>query len=87
MSSPRSGRDTPVHADFKWYTETHDFRTLPLLIRPGSVVAINRQIETPEDEECTGKGLEVVVNGPIEEVVKVNLLSPKSPRRCRKFWR
>lgn len=49
----------------KWYTETHDFDSLPLLIRPGSVTAVNFKIEKPDAEDLM-EGLELIVNGPLE---------------------
>ncbi|KAL4927002.1 putative sugar hydrolase [Aspergillus undulatus] len=45
----------------RWYTETHDFSTLPILIRPNSATAVNYVLEKPEDEPW--EGLEVLVNG------------------------
>ncbi|PKY02981.1 putative sugar hydrolase [Aspergillus campestris IBT 28561] len=49
----------------KWYTETHDFDTLPLLVRPGTVTPINRRLERPDGDALDG--LELVVNGPLKE--------------------
>jgi len=48
-----------------WYTETHDFNTLPLLVRPGTVTAINPKLNAPEDGDYLA-GLELLVNGPLE---------------------
>ncbi|KAL5351024.1 31 glycoside hydrolase [Pseudogymnoascus australis] len=62
----------------KWYTETHGFSTLPLLIRPGTVTPINKKIKRPE-EDHRGDGLELLVNGNTEGVVQVKLVDPKRP--------
>ncbi|KAK2758972.1 hypothetical protein FQN54_003070 [Arachnomyces sp. PD_36] len=44
-----------------WYTETHDFETLPILIRPGSVTPINPKLKDPQGD--ANDGLEFLVNG------------------------
>lgn len=33
-----------------WYTETYDFDTMPILIRPGSVIVMNPKLTAPEDD-------------------------------------
>ena len=48
----------------KWYTETHDFTTLPLLLRPGSVTAVNWKIQEPQAKDLMD-GLELLVCGNI----------------------
>ncbi|KAL4964660.1 putative sugar hydrolase [Aspergillus stella-maris] len=45
----------------RWYTETHGFETLPILIRPSSMTPVNYKLEKPEDDPWDG--LEVIVNG------------------------
>ena len=42
----------------KWYTETHGFLTLPILIRPNALVVRNTKIGFPEED--IKEGLEVV---------------------------
>ena len=58
----------------KWYTEKHDFDTLPLLVRPGAVVAINRQLKAAQDPN--EEGLELLVNGPVLRTVAIELVDP-----------
>ncbi|KAI9732410.1 MAG: hypothetical protein M1834_001618 [Cirrosporium novae-zelandiae] len=61
----------------KWYTETHNFDTLPLLIRPGSVIAINNKLKDPQDNP--EDGLEVLVSAPRAEG-KEEVLEIVNPR-------
>jgi len=42
----------------KWYSETHGFLTLPILIRPNALVVRNTKIGFPEED--IKEGLEVV---------------------------
>ncbi|RAL13749.1 putative sugar hydrolase [Aspergillus homomorphus CBS 101889] len=58
----------------RWYTETHGFDSLPLLIRPGAVVPVNFSLKRPEDDPLVG--LEVLVNGPLKEEVQVEVVDP-----------
>jgi alpha-D-xyloside xylohydrolase len=55
----------------QWYTETHDFATMPILIRPGSVIMTNPKLKTPEEDALDG--IQLLVNGtlPAESVVEV----------------
>jgi alpha-D-xyloside xylohydrolase len=66
----------------KWYTETHGFDTLPLLIRPGTVTPVNWSIKSPE-EDFTLNGLEVLVNGPIRGILEVQLVDSKNPEKVK----
>ena len=68
----------------KWYTETHGFDTLPLLVRPGTVTPVNRRLERPDGDALDG--LEVVVNGPLKggEEVKVEIVDPQCAHRLLK---
>ncbi|KAI9734634.1 MAG: hypothetical protein M1834_002235 [Cirrosporium novae-zelandiae] len=61
----------------KWYHETYGFDTLPVLIRPGTVTAINT---AAFDLECTYSkdSLELLVNG-MDMPFDVKLVSPKAP--------
>ncbi|PYH88822.1 glycoside hydrolase, partial [Aspergillus ellipticus CBS 707.79] len=61
----------------RWYTETHGFDTLPLLIRPGAVIPLNWKLDRPEGDPLDG--LEVLVNGPVEGEVKVEVVDPERP--------
>ncbi|PGH23403.1 hypothetical protein AJ80_02513 [Polytolypa hystricis UAMH7299] len=61
----------------KWYTETHSFFSLPLLIRPGTVTATN-----PTATEITSdvnKDLELIINGPIKEKLVLDIVDPDQP--------
>ena len=49
----------------KWYTETHDFNSLPLLIRPGTVTAVNWKIQGPQAKNIMD-GLELLICGNLE---------------------
>lgn len=49
----------------KWYTEVHEFNTLPFLLRPGTVTAVNWKIREPQAKDLMD-GLEVLVCGSIE---------------------
>ncbi|KAL4799997.1 glycosyl hydrolases family 31-domain-containing protein [Aspergillus venezuelensis] len=62
----------------RWYTETHGFETLPILIRPGSVTPVNYKLEKPEDDPWDG--LEVIVNGYLGGdggEIKVEIVDPE----------
>src|SRR5699024_8852041 len=43
-----------VYEGGKWYTETHGFDTLPLLIRPGAAVLVNGKLKSPMDDPVDG---------------------------------
>lgn len=60
----------------RWYTESHPFETLPLLMRPGAVTAVNRQLERADGEYL--EGLELLVNGPLEGETKVEIVDAKA---------
>ena len=68
---------TKTYEEGRWYTETHDFDTLPLLVRPGSVTPINPKLEKPDGD--SKDGLEVLVNGPLEAEITVQLVDAKTP--------
>ncbi|KAJ6257908.1 Alpha-glucosidase [Drechslerella dactyloides] len=55
----------------QWYTETHGFDTMPMLVRPGAVVPYNPSVVTPDGDVVSG--LQVLVNGPLaaERTVEV----------------
>ncbi|KAL3467403.1 glycosyl hydrolases family 31-domain-containing protein [Aspergillus heterothallicus] len=58
----------------RWYTETHGFETLPILVRPGSVTPLNPKLEAPEGDALNG--LEVLVNGRLDGEVKLEVVDP-----------
>lgn len=55
----------------KWYTETFDIFTLPLLVRPGTVTPINKNLKKAQD--TTEEGLELMVTGPLKADVVIEL--------------
>ncbi|KAL2814201.1 glycosyl hydrolases family 31-domain-containing protein [Aspergillus cavernicola] len=60
----------------RWYTETHGFETLPILVRPGSVTPLNPKLKAPEGDALDG--LEVLVNGGLGgEVIRVEVVDPE----------
>lgn len=58
----------------RWYTETHGFDTLPILVRPGSVTAVNSKLQTPQDDAI--EGLELLVNGRIIKETVIEVVDP-----------
>ncbi|RAO71892.1 uncharacterized protein BHQ10_007904 [Talaromyces amestolkiae] len=58
----------------RWYTETHGFDTLPILIRPGSITPVNSRLEKPEDDSLDG--LELLVNGAIAGKKEIEIVNP-----------
>ncbi len=67
----------------QWYTEKHDFSSLPILIRPGSVTAINPKLKTPEDDAFDG--LQFIVNGLLESGDgKIEIVNPKDAHEVLK---
>ena len=67
----------------RWYTEKHDFSSLPILIRPGSVTAINPKLKTPEGDAFDG--LQFIVNGLLESGDgKVDIVNPKDAHEVLK---
>ncbi|KAJ5375230.1 Aldolase-type TIM barrel [Penicillium concentricum] len=57
----------------RWYTETHDFDTMPILIRPGSVTITNPTIKAPEDDALSG--IELLVNGRLRSETTVEIVN------------
>ncbi|KAL2846766.1 glycosyl hydrolases family 31-domain-containing protein [Aspergillus pseudodeflectus] len=58
----------------RWYTETHGFETLPILVRPGSVTPLNPKLVAPEGDALDG--LEVLVNGRLSGEVAIEVVDP-----------
>jgi alpha-D-xyloside xylohydrolase len=67
---------TKTYEEGRWYTETHPFETLPLLVRPGTATAINPQLERADGEYL--EGLEILLNGPLEAETAVQIVTPKA---------
>lgn len=61
----------------KWYTETYDFFSLPLLIRPGTITPINTTLRDCESDYQDG--LELVFNGSISQETSVRLVDVANP--------
>jgi alpha-D-xyloside xylohydrolase len=57
----------------RWYTETHGFDTLPILIRPGSVTVTNPTIKAPEDDALSG--IELLINGRLRGETTVEIVN------------
>ncbi|KAL4806410.1 glycosyl hydrolases family 31-domain-containing protein [Aspergillus unguis] len=67
----------------RWYTETHGFETLPILIRPGSVTPLNFKLEKPEGDPLDG--LEVLVNGSLAaEGAQIEIVDPATTHEVLK---
>ncbi|KAL4754479.1 hypothetical protein BDW72DRAFT_127854 [Aspergillus terricola var. indicus] len=66
----------------RWYTETHGFDTLPILVRPGSVTPVNYKLEKPEGNPLDG--LEILVNGSIDRKVEVEIVDPETTHKVLK---
>ncbi|KAJ6008065.1 Alpha-xylosidase [Penicillium herquei] len=58
----------------RWYTETHDFDTLPILVRPGSVTLMNPTLKVPEDDAL--HGIQVLVNGTLNAETTLDIVNP-----------
>jgi alpha-D-xyloside xylohydrolase len=58
----------------QWYTETHDFDTLPILVRPGSVTVTNPKLKAPEDDAL--EGIQLLVNGTLPAGTVVEVVNP-----------
>lgn len=57
----------------RWYTEMHDFSTLPLLVRPEAVIPYAPGIQRPEDD--SGPHLKLKVNGPLNGEVTLSMVT------------
>lgn len=55
---------TKTYEPGRWYTETHDFDTLPLLVRPGAVIPVNSSLKSPDGDVLDR--LKIWVNGPLQ---------------------
>ncbi|KAJ5670094.1 Alpha-xylosidase [Penicillium maclennaniae] len=58
----------------QWYTETHGFDTLPLLIRPASVTVVNPKLKVPEGDALSG--IQLLVNGTLRGETTVEIVNP-----------
>lgn len=67
----------------RWYTETHDFASLPILIRPGTATPINPKLKSPEDDPLDG--LQFIVNGVLHPShAKLEIVDPKDAHEVLK---
>ena len=66
---------TKAYEEGMWYTETHGFDTLPLLIRPETVTPISPGLEKPDGDVL--ENLELLDNGPLTDLVKIAIVEPK----------
>ncbi|KAL5358418.1 glycosyl hydrolases family 31-domain-containing protein [Aspergillus floccosus] len=69
----------------RWYTETHGFDTLPILVRPGSVTPLNPKLKAPQDDALDG--LELLVNGTLSSEVSVEVVDPSQTSQVLKVVR
>lgn len=75
------------YAPGRWYTETHGFDTLPLLVRPGAVVAIYSGLKDPLSDDSF-EGLELLVNTPLKhEGIEVELVDRRRVDEVAKIVR
>jgi alpha-D-xyloside xylohydrolase len=61
-----------TYEEGRWYEEKHDMDTLPLLVRPAVVLPVNNKMKDFDGD--VRDGLELLVNGPLSEPVKVQLV-------------
>ena len=71
-----------TYEEGRWYTETYDFDSLPLLVRPGTVTAFNNRMETPDQD--FGDGLEILLNGPLDVDTTVELVNASAVEEVAK---
>jgi hypothetical protein len=68
---------TKLYTGGRWYTETHGFFSLPLLIRPGTVTLVNPALRDSVSDYRDS--LQVLINGNINELTEVPLVDVESP--------
>lgn len=68
---------TKTYTGGKWYTEIHDFSSLPIMIRPGTVTCINTSMKDSISDYRDG--LDLLINGAIKETLKLDLVDIKNP--------
>ena len=84
---PRTGSETKakwrswfdhekVYEEGMWYTETHGFDTLPLLIRPETVTPICPGLDAPDGDVL--RDLELLCNGPLTDALTIEIVEPKA---------
>lgn len=66
---------TKSYDEGMWYTETHGFDTLPLLIRPETVTPICPGLDKPDGDIL--QNLELLENGPLTGPVTVEIAEPR----------
>jgi alpha-D-xyloside xylohydrolase len=66
----------------KWYTETYDISSLPLLVRPGTITPINKTLTKAQD--LSEEGLEFLVNGPLKEEVLIELADAEKTHEVKR---
>jgi alpha-D-xyloside xylohydrolase len=58
----------------QWYTETHDFDTMPILVRPDSVIVTNPKLKTAGEDALDG--IQLLVNGTLPAETVVEIVNP-----------
>jgi len=73
-----------TYEEGRWYTETHGFDTLPILLRPGAVVPFNPSLKVP-DGDVLG-GLQLLVNGPLRGDKVIEIVEAKDVAKVTKTF-
>ncbi|EPS31985.1 putative alpha-xylosidase [Penicillium oxalicum 114-2] len=69
----------------QWYTETHGFDTMPILVRPGTVTVTNPSLKAPGDNAL--EGVELLVNGTLAAEATIELVDPSQTDQVLKTLR
>jgi alpha-D-xyloside xylohydrolase len=75
---------TKTYEEGRWYTETHGFDTMPILLRPGAIVPFNPSLKIPEGDIM--KGLQVLVNGPLKGERSIELVEASDVAKVAKTF-
>ena len=73
-----------TYEEGRWYTETHGFDTLPILLRPGAVIPFNPSLTTADGDNM--KTLQVFVNGPLKEEKVIELVEARDVAKVAKTF-
>ena len=75
---------TKSYEEGRWYTETHGFDSLPILLRPGAVVPFNPSLTAPDGDVV--KGLQVLVNAPLSSERVIELVEATDVAKVAKTF-
>ncbi|ETI28961.1 hypothetical protein G647_01413 [Cladophialophora carrionii CBS 160.54] len=73
-----------TYEEGRWYTETHSFDTMPILLRPGAVVPFNQSLKEPDGNIM--EGLQLLVNGPLQGEKVVELVEASDVSKVAKTF-